>query len=81
MAQLAEFEVESDLFYLPTWTGDQIAGLLFGALMLASFLLTRSFDAWVARQQREELEICTRCGGVNDPAVCRESGCPLRKRE
>ena len=79
VAQLAEFEVESGLFYLPTWTADQIAGLLFGALMLASFLLAQSFDAWVAREQREELGICSRCGGVNDPAACQEGDCPYRQ--
>uniref|UniRef100_A0A061R9C7 Uncharacterized protein n=1 Tax=Tetraselmis sp. GSL018 TaxID=582737 RepID=A0A061R9C7_9CHLO len=79
VAQLADFQVESGLFYLPSWTSDQLAGLAFGVLMVAAFYLTRNFDEWVAVQQREELGLCAKCGGLNDPEECREGGCPGAK--
>lgn len=63
----------------PAWTLDQIAGLVFGAGMLAAFGLAGTFDAAVARGQRRELGVCARCGGVNEAASCPEKECPLRR--
>lgn len=77
---LAEFQVETGLFYLPSWTPDQLAGLAFGAFMVACFIGTRRFDEWVAAQQREELGLCARCGGLNDPGACKQEDCPMRGR-
>lgn len=63
----------------PAWTLDQIAGLVFGAGMLASVFAARGVDAAVARAQRRELGLCEQCGGVNDAGSCSEKGCPLKK--
>ena len=63
---------------MPTWTLDQIVGLVFGGLMLAFLLGSNQVDVWVARQQRRQLGLCERCGGVNEPGSCREAGCPMR---
>lgn len=81
VAPVAEFQSETGLFYLPTWTGDQLAGLAFGGLMLAAFLLARSFDEWVASQQREELGLCRSCGGLYEPEQCRKGRCPSRDKQ
>jgi hypothetical protein len=35
-------------------------------------------DSWVAKQQRRQLGLCERCGGVNEPGSCAEAACPLR---
>eukprot|EP00951_Prasinocladus_malaysianus_P009432 scaffold68895_cov35-Prasinocladus_malaysianus.AAC.1 len=78
IAQLADFEVETDFLYLPSWTPDQLAGLAFGAFMLACFYLTRNFDEWIAQQQREELGLCPKCGGIYDPSLCKEGKCPMK---
>ncbi|GBF87874.1 hypothetical protein Rsub_00586 [Raphidocelis subcapitata] len=63
---------------LPPWTLDQIAGLVFGGVLLAFLLSAPAVDAWFARRQRQQLGLCERCGGVNDAATCREGACPLR---
>lgn len=63
----------------PDWTPDQIAGLLFGAFMLASVWGASKVDAIIARQQRRQLGICVECGGLNEPGTCQEAKCPLRQ--
>eukprot|EP00873_Tetraselmis_striata_P040365 jgi/Tetstr1/460629/TSEL_005827.t1 len=78
---LADFQVETGFFYLPSWTGDQLAGLAFGAFMAACFLSTARFDEWVATQQREEMGLCSRCGGLNEPGACAEEKCPMRQQQ
>jgi hypothetical protein len=79
VASLAEFQVETGFFYLPTWTGDQLAGLAFGAFMIAVYYGTRNFDEWIAASQREELGLCPTCGGLHDPALCKAGKCPAKK--
>lgn len=44
--------------------------------MLASVLAATKVDEFVARAQRRELGICEECGGLNDPALCKNSNCP-----
>ena len=63
----------------PTWTLDQIAGLVFGVGMLASVFAARGVDVAVAKSQRRALGLCERCGGVNEVASCAERDCPVRK--
>ncbi|KAK9805226.1 hypothetical protein WJX72_007110 [[Myrmecia] bisecta] len=54
----------------PEWTLDQIAGLVFGALMLASAAFAAQADALVAQSQRKELGLCPACGGVTNSTLC-----------
>ncbi|KAK9821124.1 hypothetical protein WJX81_002100 [Elliptochloris bilobata] len=63
----------------PPWTLDQIAGLAFGAVMLASVYVAYKADVVVARQQRRELGLCEACGGLNEPETCRDAGCPRQR--
>eukprot|EP00197_Chlamydomonas_leiostraca_P005559 CAMPEP_0202868540 /NCGR_PEP_ID=MMETSP1391-20130828/10935_1 /ASSEMBLY_ACC=CAM_ASM_000867 /TAXON_ID=1034604 /ORGANISM="Chlamydomonas leiostraca, Strain SAG 11-49" /LENGTH=157 /DNA_ID=CAMNT_0049548723 /DNA_START=26 /DNA_END=499 /DNA_ORIENTATION=- len=63
---------------MPTWTLDQIAGMAFGMVMLASVLSAKSIDEWVAKQQRRQLGLCESCGGVYDAATCKQQGCPMK---
>ncbi|KAF5843777.1 hypothetical protein DUNSADRAFT_8293 [Dunaliella salina] len=65
---------------MPAWTLDQIAGLLFGALMLAAVLGAKQLDVIVARQQRRQLGLCEECGGIFEPSSCTEQQCPMKGR-
>lgn len=37
-------------------------------------------DQFVARDQRRQLGLCERCGGMNEPGSCAEANCPMRRR-
>lgn len=63
----------------PAWTLDQIAGLVFGGIMLASVLLATKVDVFIARAQRRDLGLCEECGGLNEPETCNSSKCPYNK--
>jgi len=65
----------------PVWTPDQIAGLIFGAFMIAVVASGGKVDEAIARSQRRQLGLCERCGGVNEPGSCPEAGCPLRDKD
>jgi hypothetical protein len=45
--------------------------------MVACLLGASAVDAWVARQQRRQLGLCEKCGGVYEAASCSQQGCPL----
>lgn len=62
----------------PVWTLDQIAGLAFGGLMLASVLLATKVDVLIARGQRRDLGLCEDCGGIYDPDLCNQGQCPSK---
>ncbi|KAK9841442.1 hypothetical protein WJX74_005916 [Apatococcus lobatus] len=62
----------------PPWTIDQIAGLIFGASLLAIYLSLGKVDEWVARSQRQQMGLCPECGGLNEPKTCEEKKCPYR---
>ena len=49
------------------------------ALMLASVLGARQLDVSVARAQRRQLGLCEECGGLFDPAICAQQGCPTKQ--
>ncbi|KAI8471819.1 MAG: hypothetical protein J3K34DRAFT_467850 [Monoraphidium minutum] len=63
---------------MPVWTLDQIAGLVFGGVLLAFWAAAPQVDTWVATRQRRQLGLCERCGGVNEPGSCAEAACPMR---
>eukprot|EP00199_Chlamydomonas_sp_CCMP681_P004657 CAMPEP_0119106348 /NCGR_PEP_ID=MMETSP1180-20130426/4064_1 /TAXON_ID=3052 ORGANISM="Chlamydomonas cf sp, Strain CCMP681" /NCGR_SAMPLE_ID=MMETSP1180 /ASSEMBLY_ACC=CAM_ASM_000741 /LENGTH=143 /DNA_ID=CAMNT_0007091665 /DNA_START=13 /DNA_END=444 /DNA_ORIENTATION=- len=63
---------------MPAWTLDQIAGMVFGGVMLASVLSARQVDLFFARAQRRQLGLCEECGGIYDPATCAQGKCPSR---
>ncbi|GLC58049.1 hypothetical protein PLESTB_001312500 [Pleodorina starrii] len=64
---------------MPAWTLDQIAGLVFGAIMLASVLSARQVDVAVAKAQRRQLGLCEECGGVYEPGTCQQGNCPAKR--
>jgi hypothetical protein len=74
VAQLAEAVDEA-----PAWTLDQVAGLVFAALLVAFYVSSTQVDVFVARAQRRQLGLCERCGGLNDAGSCREAECPERR--
>lgn len=63
----------------PEWTLDQIAGLVFASMLVALYFSSKLIDKYVASSQRNELGICWKCGGLNDPNDCKEQECPIRK--
>ena len=63
----------------PAWTLDQIAGLVFGGLLVAFYFSSQYIDKYVAKSQRRQVGLCEECGGVNDPATCQSRTCPLKK--
>ncbi|BDA46710.1 hypothetical protein COCOBI_09-1630 [Coccomyxa sp. Obi] len=69
-------KVAAVLDQAPAWTLDQIAGLAFGGILVASVLVGSKIDQIIARSQRRELGLCEECGGLNDPATCKENRCP-----
>ncbi|GFR53130.1 hypothetical protein Agub_g15847 [Astrephomene gubernaculifera] len=66
---------------MPAWTLDQIAGLVFGAVMVAFVAGSRQVDVWVARAQRRQLGLCEECGGVYEPGSCAQGNCPAKKQQ
>ncbi|KAL0036060.1 hypothetical protein WJX79_000240 [Trebouxia sp. C0005] len=64
----------------PAWTLDQIAGLVFGGIMLASVLLATKVDVFIARAQRRDLGLCEECGGLNEPETCDSGKCPYKQK-
>lgn len=62
----------------PEWTLDQIAGLVFGSLLVALYFSSKLIDEYVASSQRIQLGICKKCGGINDTKTCEEKECPQR---
>lgn len=65
----------------PAWTLDQIAGLVFGGIMLASVLLATKVDVFIARAQRRDLGLCEECGGLNEPETCDSGKCPYKQKQ
>ncbi|GLI62735.1 hypothetical protein VaNZ11_005466 [Volvox africanus] len=65
---------------MPTWTLDQIAGLVFGAVMIAAILSARQVDVMVAKAQRRQLGLCEECGGVFEPGNCKQQNCPAKRK-
>jgi hypothetical protein len=63
----------------PVWTLDQIAGLVFGGLLVAFYFSSQYIDRYVAKSQRRQLGLCEECGGVYDAATCQSRTCPLKK--
>lgn len=45
-------------------------------ILVASVFVGSKIDQIIARSQRRELGLCEECGGLNDPAICKESRCP-----
>eukprot|EP00884_Botryococcus_braunii_P021974 jgi/Botrbrau1/8460/Bobra.0237s0077.1 len=77
-AGLVGILLRTHFFETPPWTLDQIAGLVFGGVMAASYFGAGVVDMWVGRGQREELGICQLCSGLNDETSCAEAKCPRR---
>lgn len=50
-------------------------------VMVVLIVSAPAVDAWVARQQRRQLGLCEECGGVNDPATCRQARCPRQRQQ
>jgi hypothetical protein len=46
--------------------------------MLAFYFGSQQVDVIIAKQQRKQLGLCERCGGLNEPATCSQEGCPLK---
>lgn len=65
----------------PAWTLDQIAGLVFGGLLVAFYFSSQVIDKAVARSQRRELGLCEECGGVYEAATCQKANCPLKRQK
>ena len=63
----------------PAWTLDQIAGLVFGGLLVAFYFSSQFIDKYVAKSQRRQLGLCEECGGVYSAETCQKSNCPLKK--
>ncbi len=40
----------------------------------------KQVDVFVAKAQRRQLGLCEECGGVFDPATCKQEGCPSKQR-
>ena len=63
----------------PAWTLDQIAGLVFGGLLVVFYFSSQIIDSSVAKSQRRQLGLCEECGGVYTAATCRKDNCPLKR--
>jgi hypothetical protein len=50
------------------------------ALMLAFYFSSNYVDVYIAKQQRKQLGLCERCGGLNDAATCSQDGCPMKSK-
>ncbi|KAJ7522071.1 hypothetical protein O6H91_19G082200 [Diphasiastrum complanatum] len=45
-------------------TSSEVAGMVVGALLLASTLAAPKVDSFIARSQRRSLKLCEKCGGL-----------------
>lgn len=63
----------------PEWTLDQIAGLVFGGLLVLLYTSSRVIDNYVANSQRRQLGLCEKCGGLYDEGTCPEKDCPKKQ--
>jgi hypothetical protein len=52
----------------------QSSGQFMQLVMLASYSLSKLADSYVAESQRKDLDLCIKCGGLNEGVVDR---CPL----
>lgn len=50
------------------------------ALMVAFYFSSNYVDVYIAKQQRRQLGLCDRCGGLNEPATCSQDGCPMKSK-
>jgi hypothetical protein len=50
------------------------------ALMVAFYFSSSYVDVYIAKQQRRQLGLCDRCGGLNEPATCSQDGCPMKSK-
>lgn len=73
-------DVAVQLDEAPAWTLDQIAGLVFGGLLLTLYFSSSTVDQFVARAQRKELGLCEQCGGLYEMKTCPKDSCPYRSR-
>ncbi len=64
----------------PEWTLDQIAGLVFGGLLVALYFSSKLIDDYAAAAQRKQLGLCEKCGGLYDGSSCPERNCPEKGR-
>ncbi len=64
----------------PEWTLDQIAGLVFGGLLVALYFSSKFIDDYAAASQRKQLGLCEKCGGLYDGSSCPERNCPEKAR-
>ncbi|CAL5228347.1 g11460 [Coccomyxa viridis] len=62
----------------PAWTLDQIAGLAFGGILVASVFFASKVDDIIAKSQRRDLGLCEECGGLYSPDLCQEGNCPSK---
>ena len=69
-------ELATALDEAPAWTLDQIAGLVFGGLLIAFYFSSQFIDKAVAKAQRRDLGLCEECGGVYDATTCPKQNCP-----
>ena len=65
----------------PEWTRDQIAGLVFGGLLVALYFSSKFIDDYAAASQRKQLGLCEKCGGLYDGSSCPERDCPEKARQ
>ncbi|CAI7742525.1 unnamed protein product [Closterium sp. NIES-54] len=57
-------DIGATLLWLQPFTESEIAGLVFGAAILACAASAPRVDEWFARAQRRDLGVCEGCGGV-----------------
>lgn len=55
------------------WTADQVAGMAVGVGLVALAAAAWKADRWVAQEQRKQLGLCPRCGGVGCEACRNET--------
>jgi len=54
--------------------------LLLQGVMVAFYFGSKEVDVFIAKQQRKQLGLCERCGGLNDPTTCSQDGCPMKTK-
>lgn len=65
----------TDMLAHPVW-----CPFLAQAAMLVFYFSANFVDVYIAKQQRKQLGLCERCGGLNDAATCSQDGCPMRAK-
>jgi len=73
-------ELAAAMDQAPAWTLDQIAGLVFGGVLVAFYFTSQQIDELVAAGQRRHLGLCERCGGLYESSTCRQKDCPGKRR-